>query len=73
MAFLYFKKWGQTDNQIIRNLGYLIQKRNGFIHNDKTILDKKNEKTGKFLNHDVYTKEGVINLFEAVKKIISFL
>ncbi|GHT20780.1 hypothetical protein AGMMS4957_08580 [Bacteroidia bacterium] len=73
MAGLYFQRWNQKEHKFIRNILFLIQKRNGFVHNDKTILDRKDEKTGKFLNHDVYTKEGVIKLFDAVKQIISFL
>jgi DNA-binding NarL/FixJ family response regulator len=72
IAGLYFQKWSQKNNKFIHNISFLIQKRNGFVHNDKSILEKQDSK-GKYLNKDVYTKEGVINLFEAVKKIIGFL
>jgi len=72
LAFLYFKKWQQTDNQFIRNIYFLITKRNGFVHNDKNILDSQNGQ-GHFLNRDIYTKEGIINLFTTINKVISFL
>lgn len=72
IAFLYFKKWGQTDNNFIQNLSYLIQKRNGFIHNDRKILDKKNIR-GQYLNRDVYTKEGIKKLFESIYQILGYL
>ncbi|MDR1913654.1 MAG: hypothetical protein LBQ68_04110 [Clostridiales bacterium] len=69
---LYFQKWKKTDNQFIHELSFLITKRNGVVHNDKRILDKKNSK-GKYLNHDVKTSEGVLKLFMAIEKIIDFL
>jgi len=72
LAFLYFKKWQQTDNQFIRNIYFFITKRNGFVHNDKNIIDKTNEQ-GQFLNRDIYTKEGIIDLFKTITKMISFL
>jgi len=56
-AGLYFQKWQETDQQLIQNIYRLIQKRNGFIHNDKNIFDKKDK--GQYLHRDIYTKEGI--------------
>src|SRR5690606_35489385 len=70
IAYLYFKKWNETDDRFVRNLNYLIRKRNGFIHNDKNILDKE-DVNGKYLNQDIYTKEGIVKLFKAISKIIN--
>lgn len=72
-AGIYFQKWQETNQQLTQNIFFLIQKRNGFVHNDKSILNKKNKQTDEYLNHDVYTKVGIVKLFEAVKEIICFL
>lgn len=72
MAGLYFQKWKQTDSQFIMSLYFLIQKRNGFIHSDKNILDKQNNQ-GYYLNRDVFTKEGILNLYSATKQIIELI
>jgi len=71
-AGIYFQKWNETDHSFIKNLYHLIQKRNGFVHGDKKILDKK-DKNGKYLNHDIYTHEGYEKLFGCIEKIIGYL
>jgi hypothetical protein len=68
---LYFQKWKGNEHNFVSDLHYLIQKRNEFIHNDKNILDAQ-DKNGHYLNRDIYTKEGIIKLFGAVKQIILF-
>ena len=46
MAGLVFQKWAIPNGDgFVHNLGFLIEKRNGFIHNDKTILDKQDKIT----------------------------
>jgi len=67
-AGIYFQKWSETDNNFIQNVRSLITKRNGFIHNDLRILDKKNN-SGFYINHDIYEPNGFIKLFDYVKKI----
>ena len=67
-AGIYFQKWSETDNNFIQNVRSLITKRNGFIHNDLRILDKKNH-SGFYINHDIYEPNGFIKLFNCVKKI----
>jgi DNA-binding NarL/FixJ family response regulator len=71
-AGVYFQKWKGTDQQFIQDVYRLIEKRNGFVHNVKNILDKQDKK-GQFLNRDIYAKEGIIKLFEAINTIITFL
>lgn len=71
IAGLYFQKWKQTDERFIGEIYRLIRKRNGFIHGDKSILDF--ERNGKYENRDVYDKEGIVKLFKAIEKLISFL
>lgn len=76
IAYLYFKKWMGTNNKFIRDVSFLITKRNGFVHNDRRILDKPTiNKHGEtvFLNHDIYKPEGFINLFGYIKKILNLL
>lgn len=84
MAGLYFQKWGGKDVNIIQQLYYLIDKRNGFVHNDKEKLDKtRKDRNGKnikdkdgdlvYLNHDIYDSEGFIKLFKYIKVIIKLL
>lgn len=68
-AGLYFQKWNQTNHFFIYEIYNLIRKRNGFVHNDRKILDKKN-KHGDFINHDIYTSDGFYKLFKNVKSII---
>ena len=69
---LYFQKWQKTDYKFVRNVYFLIQKRNGFVHNDKSILDKQNS-AGKYINHDVYNKEGFIDLFDCISVLLNLL
>ncbi|MFZ4412585.1 MAG: hypothetical protein ACOYOV_05845 [Bacteroidales bacterium] len=71
-AGLFFQKWNQSNSNFIRELIFLIKKRNGFVHNDKRILDKT-DKFGNLINHDIYNSNGFIKLFELVKQIIEFL
>jgi hypothetical protein len=76
MSYLYFKKWKGTDNEFVRKLSYQITKRNGFVHNDKKILEKiKMDKKGKpvYINHDIFKPEGFNNLFTTIKIILNFL
>jgi len=68
-AGIYFQMFKMENNTFIRNLYYLITKRNGFIHNDLTIIDKI-DASGRFLNHDIYDPEGYCKLFECVKEIV---
>lgn len=71
-AGLYFQKWSKKDNAFIENVQSLIKKRNGFVHNNKGILDSKN-RSNQYLNRDIYTPDGFIKLFESIKKIINLL
>ena len=71
-AGLYYQKWNLSDHNFIKQLYFLIIKRNGFVHNDKSILDKE-DNSGKYLNHDVFKPDGYIKLFRHIKKIISYL
>ena len=50
--------------------------RNGFVHNEKGILDKtRTDKNGNiiFLNHDIYSSSGFLKLFDIIKQIIWFI
>lgn len=71
-AGIYFQKWNQEDPTFIQSVYFSIRKRNGFIHNDRTILDQKDRK-GKYLNRDIFSDEGFKGLFEIIKKILEFL
>jgi len=71
-AGIYFQKWLGTDHQLVYDIKFLIRKRNGFIHNDKSIMNEKDNQR-QYFNRDIYTKTGVIKLFDAVEKIIGFL
>jgi len=80
MAGLYYQKWNQSNTIFIKEVSRFITKRNGFVHNDKDILDvirtnKFLDKNGKpnFLNHDIYNHTGFVKLFEALKQIIELL
>lgn len=72
IAGLYFQKWSQTDNWYITSIYHLIQKRNGFVHNDRTILEKR-DANGSLLNQDIYSKEGVKKMVDAIIVIISLV
>lgn len=72
IAGLWFQKWGQSDSQFIMNIFFLIQKRNGFVHGDKKILDKQ-DNNNQYLNRDIFTKVGIEKLLSAVKMLIQFL
>ena len=74
MAGLVLQKWAMPKgDRFVRNLSFLIEKRNGFIHNDKTIIDKQDKNTGKYLNHDIFDKSGFKSLFDSIKTICSYL
>ena len=74
MAGLVLQKWAMPKgDRFVRDLSFLIEKRNGFIHNDKTILDKQDKKTGKYLNHDIFDKSGFKSLFDSLNTICSYL
>lgn len=74
MAGLVLQKWAMPNgDRFVRNLSFLIEKRNGFIHNDKAIIDKQDKNTGKYLNHDIFDKSGFKSLFDSIKTICSYL
>ncbi|GEM_PF-1404198 len=74
MAGLVLQEWAMPNGDgFVRNLSFLIEKRHGFIHNDKTILDKQDKNTGKYLNHDIFDKSGFESLFKSIKAICSYL
>lgn len=67
LAGIIFQQWGlHNQNQLVKNIYFQIRKRNGFIHNDKTIIDDVN-------NHDIYNKDGFVALFKSIKIICSHL
>jgi CheY-like chemotaxis protein len=72
LAGIYYQKWNLIDHNFIQQLYFLITKRNGFVHGDKSILDKQ-DTNGKYLNHDIYTNEGYEKLFKHIKNIIGYL
>jgi hypothetical protein len=84
LAGLYFQNWNGQEQSFVQKIYQLITKRNGFIHNDKRILDKtKKDKNGEdvldnnkkpiYLNHDIYEPKGFIELFEVIQKVIGYL
>lgn len=74
MAGLVLQEWAVPNgDRFVRDLSFLIEKRNGFIHNDKTILDKQDKYTGKYLNHDIFDNSGFKSLFDSIKTICSTL
>lgn len=74
MAGLVLQEWAVPNgDRLVRDLSFSIEKRNGFIHNDKTILDKQDKNTGKYLNHDIYDNSGFKSLFDSIKTICSYL
>ena len=72
IAGLYFQKWNKTDKDFIQKIHSLIQKRNGFVHNDKSILEKQNN-AGKYINRDVFNKDGFVELFNCIQVLINLL
>lgn len=72
MAGLYFQKWTGTDHCFVVDLYRQITKRNGFVHNDKTILDFQ-DGSGKYVNRDIYIPEGFRKLFDSIKTILGYL
>ncbi|MEP1087729.1 MAG: response regulator [Algoriphagus sp.] len=84
LAGLHFQNWNGQEQSFVQKIYQLITKRNGFIHNDKSILDKTkkdkngedvldNEKKPIYLNHDIYKPEGFIELFKVIQKVIGSL
>lgn len=75
LAGLYFQNWNGQEKSFVQKIYRLITKRNGFIHNDKSIIDKtkKDLKKPIYLNHDIYEPKGFIELFEVVQKVIGYL
>lgn len=71
-AGIYYQKWNKNDHNFIQQLYFMITKRNGFVHGDKSILDKQ-DTSGKCVNHDIYTNEGYEKLFKHIKDIIGYL
>lgn len=72
MAGLYFQKWTGTNHHFVVDLYRQITKRNGFVHNDKAILDFQ-DGSGKYVNHDIYIPEGFRKLFDSIKTILGYL
>jgi len=70
-AGIYFQKWQKSDHDFIKTIYFLIRKRNGFVHNVESILNK--QKNGLYLNRDIYEPDGFKKLFDCVKKIINYL
>lgn len=76
LAGIYFQLWNGKDHTFIHDTYLLIKKRNGFLHNDKLILDKKEtDKKGNTIypNHDIYTANGFIKLYDHIEKLIGHL
>lgn len=74
MAGLILQEWAVPDgDRFVRNLSFLIEKRNGYIHNDKTILEKQDKNTGKYLNQDIFDKYGFKSLYDSIKTICLYL
>ncbi|HAS43556.1 MAG TPA: hypothetical protein DCS93_23960 [Microscillaceae bacterium] len=71
-AGLYFQKWRKTDHSFVRDIFLMIQKRNGFIHNDQDIMNYQNSR-GEHLNQDIFEANGYQKLFDKIKDIISYL
>ena len=72
VAGVVFQEWNLQEHLLVQQLSYLIEKRNGFIHNDKSILDKK-DRQGRYLNQDIYDKTGFQKLFNCIITICSHL
>ena len=76
LAGIYFQLWNGKDHTFIHDLSVLITKRNGFVHNDKSILDiRDTDKKGNTIypNHDIYTANGFIKLYDHIEKLIGYL
>lgn len=84
VAGLVLQKWNQDDHDFIRQIAISISKRNGFVHNDKKILDKpqrdnegiiKKDRNKKIVyqNHDIYEFEGFLKLLKLIKKFVGFI
>ncbi len=71
-AGLYFQQWKGTDHNFVREIYFLIKKRNGFVHNNKEFLDKKS-RDGSFENHDIFKPEGYIKLYDKIEAILGFI
>ncbi|MAN60068.1 MAG: hypothetical protein CMC08_09565 [Flavobacteriaceae bacterium] len=71
-AGIYYQKWNLLDHNFIQQIYFLITKRNGFVHGDKSIMDKQDAR-GTYLNHDIYTHEGYEKLFKHIEVIIGYL
>lgn len=72
IAGIYFQKWGKSDSKFVKDIFHLGRKRNGFVHNDTSILDKTDNRNY-YLNHDIYSHKGFMKLFERDKEIASYL
>lgn len=72
LAGLYFQNWNGQDHIFVQDLYHLINKRNGFLHNDKEILNKTDSNRN-FVNHDIYKPQGYIKLFDIVKRILKYI
>jgi CheY-like chemotaxis protein len=72
IAGIYFQKWGKSDSKFVKDIFRAGRKRNGFVHNDTSILDKTDTRNN-YLNHDIYSHKGFMKLFERVKEIATYL
>ena len=69
---LYYQLWNGTDVSFGKEVQHLIEKRNAFIHNDKTTLNKTDSQRRK-IHTDIYREDGFIRLFQAVKTILQYM
>jgi CheY-like chemotaxis protein len=72
IASLYYQLWNGTDVSFGKEVQQLIEKRNAFIHNDKTTLNKTDSQRRK-IHTDIYREDGFIRLFQAVKTILQHM
>lgn len=72
IASLYYQLWNGADVSFGKEVQQLIEKRNAFIHNDKTTLNKTDSQRRK-IHTDIYREDGFIRLFQAVKTILQHM
>ena len=62
---LYCDFWNQNDDDFVKTIYDLIDKRNSFIHNDKDKLST--------IHSDIYLPKAFISLFYSIERICCFL
>lgn len=77
ISSFYYQLKGQTDPYFGASIQKLIEKRNAFMHNDQTLLDKMefNKKNMKpeYVHHDIFTSCGYKALFEKIKILCNLI